>query len=129
MNHADIFGFIGLVVVVFFSFLSVATWSDNRRRERETYYGNETVRKIAEMPGATPASVQEFVREQQAGVLRRRREGIKLGGLILVAIGIGVTMFLVAAPGPAPIHMMGAIPGMIGLAMLFYAYVVGPKVS
>jgi len=129
MNHLDVFGFLGLGAIALFSFLSVATWSDSRRREREAYYRNETLRKIMEMPGATPAAVQDYAREQRADAIRQRREGLKLGGLITVAVGIGMTIFLAAAPGPGPIHMAGMIPVMIGLAMLVYVYLMGQKVS
>ncbi len=129
MEHFGVFAFLGMGAIALFSFLSVATWSDSRRREREVYYGNETLRKIMEMPGATPAAVQEFVREQQVNAIRRRREGLKLGGMVVVATGIGITIFLAAAPGPLPIHLVGTIPVMIGLAMLIYVYLMSPKVS
>ena len=129
MDHLDVFVFLGMGAIAFFSFLSVATWADNRRREREVYYGNETLRKIMEMPGASPAAVQDFVREQQAGVTRRRREGLKLGGMVLIGVGVGITLFLGAAPGPAPLHVVGMIPAMIGLAMLIYVYFMSPKVG
>jgi hypothetical protein len=79
--------------------------------------------------GATPAAVQEFVNEQQANVMLRRREGIKLGGLILLGSGVGIEIFLADAPGPTPIHLMGTIPFMIGLAMLSYVYFMSPKVG
>ena len=129
MNHLDVFGFLAVGAIALFSFLSVATWSDNRRREREVYYGNESLRKMMEMSSATPAAVHEFVREQQANSARRRRENLKLGGLIVLAIGIGITIFLAPAPGPLPIHLVGMIPAVIGVAMLVYVYLMCPKVD
>ncbi len=129
MEHIDVFGFFGLGAIALFSFLSVATWSVSRRREREAYYRSETLRKVMEMPGATPASVQEHVRLDQANDDRRRREGLKLGGLVTVAVGVGLMIFLGAAPGPGPIHVLGMIPVSVGLALLIYAYILGPKVS
>ena len=113
-------------IVALFSFLAVAKWSDNRRREREAYYKNETVRKVTEMPGATPATVQEFVREQQAIADRRRREGLKLGGLITIAVGIGIIVFLIGKPGPQ-IFTVGAIPLLVGVALMGYAYFLAPR--
>lgn len=71
--------------------------------------------------------MQEFVREQQASADRRRREGLKLGGLITAAIGVGIIVFLGAAPGPMAIHLVGAIPLLIGLALLAYAYTLAPR--
>ena len=113
-------------IVALFSFLAVAKWSDNRRREREAYYKNETVRKVMEMPGATPATVQEFVREQQAIADQRRREGLKLGGLITIAAGVGIIVFLIGKPGPR-IFTIGAIPLLVGIALMVYAYFLAPR--
>jgi hypothetical protein len=113
-------------IVALFSFLAVAKWSDNRRRERDAYYRSETVRKVMEMPGATPATVQEFVREQQAIADQRRREGLKLGGLITIAVGVGIIVFLIGKPGPQ-IFTVGAIPLLVGIALLAYAYFLAPR--
>jgi hypothetical protein len=113
-------------IVALFSFLAVAKWSDNRRRERETYYKSETVRKAMKMPGATPVTVQEFVREQQAIANQRRREGLKLGGLITIAAGVGIIVFLIGKPGPR-IFTIGAIPLLVGIALMAYAYFLAPR--
>jgi hypothetical protein len=128
MGTNDAFGLAFLMagVTALFSFLAVAKWSDNRRREREAYYKSETVRKVMEMPGATPATVQEFVREQQAITDRGRREALKLGGLLTVAAGIGIIAFLIGKPGPQ-IYTVGAIPILIGAALLAYAYILAPR--
>jgi hypothetical protein len=125
-NGIGVFLLPSVGAIALFSFLSVATWSDNRRREREAYYKSETVRKVMEMPGATPATVQEFVREQEAIADRRRREGLKLGGLITTAVGIGIIVFLFGKPGPQ-IYTVGAIPILIGAALLAYAYFLAPR--
>jgi len=126
MGGFDVFAFLSAGAFALFSFLAVATWSDSRRREREAYYKSETVRKVMEMPGATPATVQEFVREQEAIADRRRREGLKLGGLITMAVGIGIMAFLIGKPGPQ-IYTVGAIPILIGAALLAYAYFLVPR--
>jgi hypothetical protein len=126
VNDTLALAFLIVGAVALFSFLAVATWSDNRRREREAYYKNETIRKAMEMPGATPATVQEFVREQQALADGRRREGLKLGGLVTVAVGVGIVVFLIGKPGPR-IFTLGAIPLFIGIALLGYAYFMSPR--
>jgi hypothetical protein len=126
VNDTLALAFLIVGAVALFSFLAVATWSDNRRREREAYYKNETIRKAMEMPGATPATVKEFVREQQAIADQRRREGLKLGGLVTIAVGIGIVIFLIGKPGPQ-IFTLGAIPLFIGLALLAYAYFLAPR--
>lgn len=42
---------------------AVGAWSDARRREREAYYRAETIKKVAEMEGATPEPVLDLLRE------------------------------------------------------------------
>jgi hypothetical protein len=122
----DVFAFLSVGSIALFSFLAVATWSDSRRRERDAYYKSEMVRKAMEMPGATPATGQEFIRELQAIADRRRRENLKLGGLITAAVGIGIIVFLIGKPGPQ-LYTLGAIPLFIGGALLAYAYVLAPR--
>jgi hypothetical protein len=126
LNDTLALAFLIVGAVALFSFLAVATWSDNRRREREAYYKSETIRKVMEMPGATPATVQEFVRDQEAIGDRRRREGLKLGGLITSAVGIGLVAFLIGKPGPQ-IYTLGAIPLFVGIALLGYVYFMAPR--
>src|ERR1039458_8145939 len=78
--------------IALFSFLGVASWSDARRKEREAYYTGETLKKIAESSGDGAKSAVEYLREQHRNTIRRRIEGIKLGGLITAAVGIGLTV-------------------------------------
>ena len=121
---------IGILVSVsaaaLFSFLSVATWSDNRRREREAFYRAEMVKKISEQaePGASKAL--EAMRLQDEIDQRRQREGQKLGGLIAAAVGVALTIFILVATGK-PGAFVGLIPLAVGVAMLFYVYKLAPK--
>jgi Flp pilus assembly protein TadB len=78
------------IVIATFSFIAVAVWSRERRREREAYYRGETLRKIAETQGTVGNSAIEFLREDEKYAARRRGEGQKLGGLITVACGRGL---------------------------------------
>jgi uncharacterized membrane protein HdeD (DUF308 family) len=78
------------------------------------------------MPGASPASVQEFVREQQRNAERRHREGLRLSGLITAAAGVGIMIFLRALPA-GRVYMVGIIPLLIGVALVFYAYILAPR--
>jgi FtsZ-interacting cell division protein ZipA len=79
--------FLSTGAIALFSFLAVAAWSDSRRQEREAYYKNETLKKVSEAQGDNP--VVAVIREEEKNALRRLREGIKLGGLVTAAIGIG----------------------------------------
>ena len=113
--------------IALFSFLAVASWSDARRREREAYYASETMKKIAETSGEGARSALELLREQERGAIRRRGEGLKLGGLITTAVGAGVMIFLHAIERDEPAYLAGVIPLLVGVALLVYAYGLAPK--
>ena len=117
-----VIGSIGL-----FSFLSVAAWSDARRKEREEYYRNETLKKIAESSGEGAKAAIELLREQNNVVTKRRFEGMKLGGLITAVVGIGVMVLLRGLVREEPVYLAGVIPLLIGLALLFYTFFLAPK--
>ena len=124
-----IFLFLSVASVALFSFVSVAVWSSERRREREAYYRSETLRKIADTQGTGGSSAIEFLREEENNATRRRREGQKLGGLITVAVGIGMMVFIKAVDrdDPDPAYLVGLIPLFVGAALLAYAYFFSPK--
>jgi len=113
--------------IALFSFLSVAAWSDARRREREEYYRNETLKKIAESSGEGAKAAIELLREQNKNVIKRRLEGMKLGGLITAVVGIGVMVLLHGIANDEPVYLAGLIPLLIGLALLLYTFVLAPK--
>ena len=115
------------VPIAFFSFLAVALWARNRRREREAYYRSETIKKIAEAQEPSANAALEFLREQEKVRAVRRREGLKLGGLVTVAMGLGFIPLLWAVHPTDPIYLVGLIPLLIGLALLTYAYILAPK--
>jgi hypothetical protein len=113
--------------IVLFSFLSVAVWSDARRKEREEYYKSETLKKIAESSGEGARSAIELLREQNRNLTKRRVEGMKLGGLITAVVGIGVMALLRGLVTEEPVYLTGLIPLLIGLALLTYTFFLAPK--
>ena len=124
MNH-----FLPLSVLIFsfFSFLAIAVWSENRRREREAFYKSEALKRIAE--GTAGASAVDFLREQHRLDQRRRHEGIKIGGLVSTAVSLAFTVFLAAMtmerrPG---LWTLGLIPLSMGIALLAYGYLPSRK--
>ena len=129
--EADIAPFVVAIVasIALFSFLAVAAWSSARRREREAYYKSDTVKKIAESQGAGGNSAIEFLHEEERYSLRRRLEGQKLGGLITVAVGVSMMIFIKAVDreDPDPSYLVGLIPLFIGFALLAYEYLLAPK--
>lgn len=120
--------FLGLGAIALFSFIAVATWSDNRRKEREAYYKSESLKKIAEMDGSSAAKALDYMREEERNAARRRREGVKLGGLVTVAAGIGLMVFLIILEDAEEgVYMVGLIPFLIGAALLVYTYIFASK--
>jgi Flp pilus assembly protein TadB len=127
-----VFLFLGISSVALFSFIAVATWASERRKEREAYYRSETLKKVAELQGTAGGSnTLEFLREEERIATRRRTQGQKLGGLITLAVGIGMIVFLKgimsANHDPEPAYLVGLIPALIGAALLVYAYALAPK--
>ena len=114
--------------IALFSFLAVAAWSDARRKEREAYYTSETLKKIAETSGEGAKAAMDMLHEQERNFMLRRRDGQRLGGLMTLAVGIGLMVFLKAIVHDEPaVFLVGLIPLLIGTALLLYAYVLAPK--
>jgi hypothetical protein len=122
-----LFLFLSAGAVALFSFIAVASWSDARRREREAFYKSETLKKIAETQGTGATSALEILREEEKIAARRKIEGIKLGGLVTTAAGIGLIVLLVMLVHNEPVYAVGLIPLLVGAALLAYAYLLVPK--
>jgi hypothetical protein len=127
-----VFMFLSVGAVALFSFISVAAWSNARSKEREAYYKSEMIKKIAES-GTGGGAALEYLREQEKIGERRLREGLRLGGLITGAVGIGTMVLLRALAHdptmgvPNEVYLAGLIPLLIGIALLMYAYLLAPK--
>ena len=113
--------------IALFSFLGVATWSDARRKEREAYYTTEALKKIAESSSEGAKSAVEYLREQEKNQRQRRLEGMKLGGLITAAVGVGLMVMLRGLEHEEPAYLVGMIPLLIGVALLAYVFLFAPK--
>lgn len=130
MSTESIAVFIPIVTIIcVFTFLSIASWSGARQKEREAYYKSETLKRIAESQGPGATSALELIREEARVSTRKAREGQRLGGLATVAVGMALTPFLWAVldPGDKGVALVGLIPFLIGVAMLVYSYVLAPK--
>jgi hypothetical protein len=115
--------------IALFSFLAVNGWADARRKEREAYYRSETLKKIAESSGEAAKSTLELMREQEKNFAKRRLEGLKIGGLVTTAIGIGVMALLRGLVHDDPVYLAGLIPLLIGVALLAYPFLLAPRVE
>lgn len=120
-----VFFFLSVGAVALFSFIAVASWSDSRRREREAYYKSETLKKLTETQGA--AAVLDLLREEHKHADVRRREGLRLGGLVNVAVGLGLMIFLAGLVRDERLYLVGVIPLLIGAALLGYSLFLAPR--
>lgn len=107
-------------VICVFIFLSTVVWAKQRRRERDAYYRHELAKAMV----ARGADVDEVARmlRKSGSTLGERREALKLGGLLTLAVGVGFMIGFQWIPAEEPIWTIGAIPALLGLAMLVYAF-------
>ncbi|HTV81569.1 MAG TPA: hypothetical protein VME18_02875 [Acidobacteriaceae bacterium] len=128
MTYADsmapvaFFAFLAVASVALFSFIAVASWSDARRKERESYYRNDMLKKLAESSGAGAAAAMELLREDARLQARGRRQDMKIAGTILLAVGLGILIFLHALIPHKPIYMAGPLLMLIGAALFGSSY-------
>ena len=115
-----------VTVVAVFTFAGFAAYSDNRRKEREAFYRYEFRKKLIEQGGGAPEQLLDMMREEDRAELRRSREGVKLGGLITAAVGVGLIFGLRFIEGE-DVWMIGYIPLFIGVVMLAYGLFFAPK--
>ena len=129
MNQIGVYAFLIVAVICVFTFVSIASWADARRKERAAYYRSETIKKIAEAQGGGGPAAIEYLREEDRIARRREREGQKLGGLITMGVGIGLTVFLGAVVNQSGrgVMWLGLIPFLTGVALLIYSYRLAPK--
>lgn len=119
-----------VTMLTFFGYLSIATWNHSKRRERESFYKNDTLKRIAESPDGGAAAL-EFLREEQRQKEHRRREGLKIGGLVNGFVGVALLVLLpfihMGLSFDRAIQLIGLVPLAVGAALLTYVYWLAPK--
>ncbi|HEX8711166.1 MAG TPA: hypothetical protein VF730_04780 [Terracidiphilus sp.] len=116
-------------ITMFGIFIPLVSFIDSRRKEREAFYRAETLRRVAEAPGESAKAALELLREEERLTAAKKIEGMKVGGLINIGVGVGLIIFLRAMTGheaDSP-YLCGLIPLFIGMALLGYALFMAPK--
>src|SRR5262245_42827459 len=125
MGVAELFWpMIAVITTASLSFIAVIMWLGYRVAERQEYYRNETVRKIAESGSSTAAL--EDLRETDRIGRQRLRGGLRLAGLITVAVGIGLMVFLRAIVTDHGVYLVALIPLLVGVVLFGYAQLMMP---
>ncbi len=107
--------------IVFFAFLSVVGWAQQKRREREAFYRHEVLKKLVEQGGTGGQQVFEMMRKEAELQDRRRREARILGGLITAVIGASLMILLSILVPVAGVWAVGLIPLSVGAVILLFA--------
>jgi Flp pilus assembly pilin Flp len=136
IEAGGLFLFLSVLMISVFSFVSIAVWTEARRKEREAYYKAESLRRVAEMPGDGAKYVIEMMKEderirqvQQFSNEMKKLEGMKIGGLVNIAVGIGLFCLIYFTADQKGAAFVGFIPGLIGVALLVYALFLAPRPS
>ena len=61
-----LFLFLAVGAAALFSMIAVASWSEARRKEREAYYKNDMLKKLADTPGPGANAALELIRGKRA---------------------------------------------------------------
>lgn len=104
-----------VAIVSVFAFLGIAAWAKQRRSERDSYYRHELVKQMAEKGGDND-QVLSFMREEARVRQLVRKQGLIVGGLVTLAIGIGYMIAFQFVEDE--IWAFGTIPTLVGLALL-----------
>ncbi len=113
-----------ITMVAVFTFASVAVWTDNRRKERESYYHHETLKKLVEQPGDVSQRILDEFRRDEIRQDRLRQDGLRLGGMITSVVGVGLIIFLRALLPDLPIYLVGILPLLIGVVLVAYSFMI-----
>ncbi|HYK89899.1 MAG TPA: hypothetical protein VE398_14075 [Acidobacteriota bacterium] len=119
-----------VILVGGFTFVSVIGWARERRKEREAFYRSEVLKKIAESPENSAQRVLEMLRQEDQNRQNRIREGLKLAGLVNVAVGAGLAVLLsVLFRQEHGAWLLGLIPMGVGAVIFVYVYFLAPRTS
>jgi hypothetical protein len=127
-GSAALFLFLAVGVASLFSFIAVATWAGARHAERETYYRTELIKKAMESPSAAGLDyLRERDREMASRAAHKTRSGIRLGGLVAVAAGVGLMVFLrgislESIGNERGVYLLGLIPILVGVTLFGYSF-------
>jgi Cu/Ag efflux pump CusA len=115
--------------IALFSFLAVASQAEEKRKAEEAKAKYEFLKKMTESQGF---DVQKYMQYQEAELALQQKQSVEkrmLSGLILVAVGLGISIFLYFVAGHSGVWTVGIIPLAIGAALIISAVMKGRTVA
>ena len=107
---------VAVVVTAVFAFISVVVWLGERTEEREARFRSETVNRLAES-GNSDAAL-EYLREVDKAAAFEARTNARIAGLITLAVGVALMIFLHEIVTGTAVYLAGLIPLLVGVALL-----------
>src|SRR5262247_3904525 len=119
--NAAMFLFLAAAVVAVFAFCSIVVWISTPSRERLARDRLALLKTLAEHPGENAAKILELLRtEDEKRTAKRGRDeksGFIVGGLIVIAVGVGLGAILAILDNRGA-WSVALIPFLIGCVLL-----------
>jgi hypothetical protein len=116
-----------LIPISGIAMIVLIVWIGERRKEKESLYRNELLRKIAESQVDSAQRVLDMIRHQDQEKKIRMREGLKLAGMVTGAVGLALIPMMAMLVPNRPVWAVGLIPALVGAALVAYVYFLAPK--
>ena len=116
-----------LIPIAGIAMIVLIVYFEEKRKAKQSLYRSELLKKIADSQGDAADKIMEMIRQEELDAKIRRREGIKLGGMITAAAGLGAMALLFMLVPAQPVWVAGVVPLLIGLALFIYAQTMAPK--
>ena len=120
-TNAALFLFLAAAVIAVFAFSSIVAWASTPARERQARDRLALLKTLAEHPGEHARQVLDLLREEDEAPARKKereeQKGWIAGGLIVIAVGVGLGVMLVIL-GDRGDWTVALIPFLIGCVLL-----------
>jgi hypothetical protein len=120
--NAALFVFLAAAVVAVFAFCSIVVWVSTPARERQARDRIALMKTLAENPSENSAQILELLRADDEKRTERReheeKKGYVIGGLIVMAVGLGLGVMLAILDNRGGAWSVGLIPFLIGCVLL-----------
>ena len=118
----------GLNAIAFFGFLAFLAWLRHRKDERQAAERDALYRHVMAQPGMVAETVRELMQREDERAAQKNIDDALSAGMVMVAIGIGLALMLNALDDEERgIVLIGAVPGLVGVALLIHAAILGRR--